>query len=68
MGLKEVKAVREFLTFTPEGMIQKIYRISFTTEKTPGEFTVEMPIEEFTPEKARKLAEERAAEIDRVVG
>lgn len=68
MGLKAITAVRQFTTFTPEGKVQKIYEISFTTEKTVGEFSFEMPVEEYTAANARKLATDKANEIDQAVG
>jgi len=68
MGLKEIVAIREFTTFTPEGLVKKIYEVTFTTEKAPGEFTIEIDAEEYTAELAKQLAAKRAKEIDEAIG
>lgn len=66
MGLKEVTGVRQFTTFTREGLVKRIYELSFTTEKTAGEFTLEIAADDYTAELGKKMAKEKAEEIDRV--
>ena len=68
MGLKEIRAVRQYTDFDVDGKVVKMYEVTFTTEKTEGEFTLDIRAEEYSAEKARELAEARAEEIDKAVG
>ena len=68
MGLKEIRAVRQYTDFDVDGKVVKMYEVTFTTEKTEGEFTLDIRAEEYTAEAARELAEARAEEIDKAVG
>ena len=68
MGLKEIVHIRQYTDFDPDGKIQLMYEVTFTTEKTAGSFTLDIKREEYTAEKARELAVLRAEEIDRAVG
>jgi len=68
MGLKELKKVRQYTDFTPDGKVRIMYEVTFTTEKTEGEFTLDVPRDEYTSEVARSLARARAEEIDKAVG
>jgi len=68
MGLKAITGVRQYTSFTPAGKVQKMYEVKFTTEKTEGEFTLDMPEEAYTAARAVDLAKARAAEIDKAMG
>jgi len=68
MGLKEILRIREYVDFDAMGRVVKKYEITFTTAKAPGEFTLDVKAEEYTPEMARKLASEKAEKIDKAIG
>ena len=68
MGLKEITKVRQYVDFDVDGKMFRVHEITFRTEKTEGEFVLDIPSKEFTAEKARELAEIRAEEIDKAVG
>lgn len=68
MGLKEIKHIRQYTDFDVDGKMFRAYEVTFTTEKTLGEFTVDIPIKEYTAEAAKDLASLRAIEIDKAVG
>ena len=67
MGLQKIVRIRQYTDFNTDGKVFKAYEITFTTEKTLGEFTVDVPAKEYTAEKGRDLAAERAIEIDKAV-
>ena len=68
MGLKEIQSIRQFTGFDVDGKVVRMYEVTFTTEKTEGEFTLDVKAEEYTPETARKLAAEKAESIDKAIG
>jgi len=68
MGLKEITRVREYVDFDVDGKMFRAYEITFTTEKTEGSFHLDIPVKEYTPERAKDLATMRAIEIDKAVG
>ena len=68
MGLKEIRKVRQYVDFDPDGRVKKMYEVTFTTQKAAGEFTLDIPMAEYTAEKARQLATARAEEIDKAIG
>ena len=68
MGLKEIKRVRQYTDFDPDGKVRIMYEVTFSTEKTEGEFTLDIPRDEYTSDVARSLARTRAEEIDKAVG
>ena len=68
MGLKKVVGIRQYTSFTPAGKVVKMYEVKFTTEKTEGEFTFDVPQDEYTAEDALAVARARAAEIDKAMG
>jgi len=65
MGLKRIVGIRQYTTFTPAGKVQKMYEVKFTTEKTEGEFTFDIPKDEYTAEKAIVMATARAEDLDK---
>lgn len=67
MGLKEIVGIRQYTTFTPAGKVMKMYEVTFTTERTEGEFTLDIPMDEYTAEKAVQLARARADQIDAAI-
>jgi len=68
MGLKKITRVREYVDFNVDGKMFRAYEITFTTEKTEGEFKLDIPVKEYTPEKAKDLATVQAIAIDKAVG
>ena len=68
MGLKAIKGVRQYVDFDADGKIRKMYEVTFTTDKSAGEFTLDVAAADYTAEKAKKLAETRATEIDKAIG
>lgn len=68
MGLKEILGVRQYTSFDPAGKVRIMYEVRFSTEKTEGEFTLDIPRTEYSAEKGRKMAEAQAEEIDKAVG
>ncbi len=67
MGLDKIVGVRQYTTFTPAGKVQKMFEVKFTTKKTDGEFTFDVPVADYTAKKARTEAEKRAEQIDSTV-
>ena len=68
MGLKEIRRIRQYTDFDVDGKVVRMYEVTFTTEKTEGEFTLDIKVVDYTAEKARELAEARADQIDQAVG
>ena len=68
MGLKEITAIRQYTDFTVDGKVRMMYEVTFLTEKTEGTFTLDIPVKEYTAEKARELAEAEAEKIDAAIG
>jgi len=68
MGLRGPLKIREYVDFDVDGKAFRAMEITFRTEKTEGEFRLDIPAAEFTAEHARELAEARAEEIDKAVG
>ena len=68
MGLRGKLKIRQYVDFDVDGKMFRVHEITFRTEKTEGEFVLDIPSKEFTAEKARELAEARAEEIDKAVG
>jgi hypothetical protein len=64
MGLKKIVGVRQYTTFTPMGKVVKMYEVKFVTEKTEGEFTFDVPADEYTAARAVEMAQAQAKEID----
>ncbi|GAI18485.1 unnamed protein product [marine sediment metagenome] len=68
MGLKKIVGIRQYTTFTPAGKVQKMYEVTFTTEKTEGEFTFDIPVDKYEAKLAMGMAQEKADEIDKAMG
>ena len=68
MGLRGPLKIRQYVDFDVDGKAFRAYEITFRTEKTEGEFVLDIPAAEFTAEHARELAEAQAEEIDKAVG
>ena len=68
MGLRGPLKIRQYVDFDVDGKMFRAYEITFRTEKTEGEFRLDVPETEFTAEHARELAEAKAEEIDKAVG
>jgi hypothetical protein len=64
MGLNEVIDVTETQQPGPQGELQQIFQVTFTTERASGSFSIDIPASDFSPESARQRAAERAEEID----
>ena len=68
MGLKKITRIRQYTDFDPDGRVVKMYELTFTTEKTEGEFTLDIPAADYSAEAAKDMAAENAIEIDKAVG
>lgn len=68
MGLKEIVAIRQYVDFDVDGKMFRAFEVKFTTEKTAGVFVIDIPVADYTPEKAREMASQKADEIDEVIG
>ena len=68
MGLKDKLKIRQYVDFDVDGKAFRAYEITFRTEKTEGEFTLDIPASEFSAKEARARAEAMADEIDEAVG
>ena len=68
MGLKRIVAIRQYTTFTSDGKILKMYEVKFTTEKTEGEFTFDVPKDEYDPDEVKGRAKAKADKIDAAIG
>jgi len=68
MGLKKITRIRQYTDFDPNGKVVKMYEVTFTTEKTAGEFTLDVPAVDYSAEMAKDMAAEQAIEIDKAVG
>lgn len=68
MGLKKIIGIRQYTTFTPAGKVLKMYEVTFTTEKTDGEFTFDIPKDEYDPDAVKVTVEAKADEIDAAIG
>ncbi len=67
MGLEKIVGIRQYTTFTGAGKVVKMYEVTFTTEKTDGEFTLDIPKAEYTAAKAIKEAKALAVQLDSAV-
>lgn len=67
MGLERIVGIRQYTSFTPAGKIQKMYEVKYTTEKSAGEFTFDIPKDEYTAAEALRRAHELAEQIDAVI-
>jgi len=68
MGLRGKLKLHQYLDFNVDRKLVKMMEITFRTEKTEGEFTLNILMAEFTAEHAQELAEKAAEEIDKAVG
>ena len=68
MGLKEILRIRQYTSFDAMGRVVKMYEVTFTTDKTETEFTLDIKAVEYSPEKAKAQAAARAEEIDQAIG
>jgi len=68
MGLKRIVGIRQYTTFTPAGKMVKMYQVTYTTEKTDGVFTFDVPRDDYAAAKAIEMATARAEEIDAAMG
>jgi len=68
MGLKRIVGIRQFTGVTPGGKMAKFYRVTFETDKTDGEFTFDVPRDEYDPAVATVMAKEKAEAIDAAIG
>jgi len=68
MGLRGPLKIRQYVDFDVDGKMFRVHEITFRTEKTEGEFVLDIPSKEFTAEHARELAESKAEAIDKAVG
>lgn len=64
MALNEIVDIQEINRPDPTGGLERVYRVTFTTDEASGTFEVDIPEEDFSPEAARAQATQRAEEID----
>jgi len=64
MGLSEILDITETQQPNEQGELERVFQVSFLTEETSGEKTVDIPEGEFSPDVARQRASEKAREID----
>ena len=67
MGLKKIVGIRQYTTFTEAGKAVKMYEVTFTTDKAVGEFTFDIPKDEYDPDVVKKQATVRAKAIDAAI-
>ena len=67
MGLKEIVGIRQYTTFNAAGKIQKMYEVKYTTQKTRGEFTFDVPKDEYKPDAVMQMARQHADAIDAAI-
>lgn len=67
MGLKKIVGIRQYTTFTPAGKVLKMYEVTFTTKKTAGEFTLDIPKDEYDPDVVKEQATVKAEAIDSAI-
>jgi len=67
MGLGKIVGIRQYTTFTRAGKVIKMYEVTFTTERTEGEFTFDVAVGEYTAAKAVAEAETRAEQLDAAI-
>lgn len=67
MGLDKIVRIRQYTDFTSGGKIVKMFEVTFTTVKTDGEFTFDIPKDEYEPKKALKEARTQADNIDEAI-
>lgn len=67
MGLNEIVGVRQYTTFDGAGKVQKMYEVTFTTQKAKGEFTFDVPRDEYSAKAAVERAQLLAEEIDEAI-
>ena len=67
MGLKKIVGIRQYTGFTTAGKVQKMYQVTFTTEKTEGEFTFDVPVADYTAARAVEMAQLQAKELDAAI-
>ncbi|GAH42888.1 unnamed protein product, partial [marine sediment metagenome] len=48
MGLEKITGIRQYTDFTPAGKVIKMYRVTYTTQKTDGEFTLDIPANDYS--------------------
>lgn len=68
MGLSEILGIRQYTTFDRAGKVVKMYEVRFTTERGDGEYSFDMPVDEYTPETMRMKAKDLAEKIDVGIG
>jgi len=64
MGLSEILDITETQQPNEQGELERVFQVSFLTEETSGEKTIDIPESEFSPDVARQRASEKAQEID----
>lgn len=68
MGLKRIVGIRQYTDFTPGGKVIKMFEVTFETEKTEGEFTFDVPKDEYNADEVKATAAVKADQIDAAVG
>lgn len=68
MGLEKIVGIRQYTDFTPAGKVIKMYKVTFTTQSTEGEFTFDIPVDKYETDAVKGMAAAKADEIDKAIG
>jgi hypothetical protein len=68
MGLTEIIDITETVTTSNTGQLQDALEVQFLTENTSGVKTVTLSAEDFSPDRARAEARDKAQQLDQLTG
>jgi hypothetical protein len=68
MGLTEIIDIRETVITDTTGQLQDALEVQFLTEGTSGTKSVTLPAADFSPDRARAEARDKAEQLDSLTG
>jgi hypothetical protein len=68
MALTEILDITETVTTDNTGQLQDALEVQFLTENTSGIKTVTLPADEFSTDRARAEARDKAEQLDQLTG
>jgi hypothetical protein len=68
MGLTEILDITETVITDNTGRLQDALEVQFLTENTSGIKTVTLSAEDFSPDRARAEARDKAEQLDQLTG
>jgi hypothetical protein len=68
MGLTEIIDITETVTTDNTGQLQDALEVQFLTENTSGVKTVTLSAEDFSTDRARAEARDKAEQLDQLTG